>query len=562
VCAVALAIPGSAGAQDYSITASVVAGGGSGPSVGGTFGVTGTIGQAAAGGPATGGQFSVDSGFWPAAAGTAGANVVENGDFTAGATGWLTYGGPDSGMTWQVTNGVFEFQRSGSQAVVFQNTGQALAAGAPLLATFQLGNTDTVRKRVSVLLHDADFLDLHVCTFWLPPNLPLTAYGMRTHTTKAWANLTISIYAATVGTGGFYRVDNVSVQYSPTVAPDRTDCLDPLTAVAPGGPDSATMLTNGSFTSGLAPWTTFGQIQWQVQGGVFEFIKLAGTPAGLVKQSTGQAVIAGERVTATFELGNSSGVRKRVTAILHDDSFADLSACTFWLAPGQPLSPYVYRAYATQNWTNATLSIYPATVGAEQWIRFDNATMKRTPSATISGTECLEPGASPGAGAWTPDAVTAQVPAPVPSSVGGTPPPRETPAAGDVDTGRAVDVGDEDWVADGFVRDADRAIGRASWIATSAEGGRPTLTRAIGADVGGSARATLRFESWLSAAVGRASIQVSDDDGVTWTPVAAIDASDTWESFVIDLGYVRPGTHVRFVWDGIDDEDATWRLRW
>ena len=48
-------------------------------------------------------------------------------------------------------------------------------------------------------------------------------------------------------------------------------------------------------------------------------------------------------------------------------------------------------AYATQAWTNATLSVYPATVGTQQWILFDNATMQRTPNVSLLGTECIEP---------------------------------------------------------------------------------------------------------------------------------------------------------------------------
>ncbi len=57
---------------------------------------------------------------------------------------------------------------------------------------------------------------------------------------------------------------------------------------------------------------------------------------------------AGEILTAHLDLGNSSGVRKRVTVLLHDLDFGDLSACTFWLAPGQPLSSYAMRTFATQ----------------------------------------------------------------------------------------------------------------------------------------------------------------------------------------------------------------------
>jgi hypothetical protein len=117
------------------------------------------------------------------------------------------------------------------------------------------------------------------------------------------------------------------------------------------------------------------------------------SPAGVLLQATGQTMSANQILTATFELGNSSLVRKRVTVILHDNDFSDLSACTFWLEPGQPLSPYVMQTFATQSWLNATVSVYPATTGVEPWIRLDNVTFQRTPSAATTGTACIEPGA-------------------------------------------------------------------------------------------------------------------------------------------------------------------------
>jgi hypothetical protein len=73
------------------------------------------------------------------------------------------------------SSGVFEFYRTAAggatnQATIFQETGVAVDAGVPLLAEFDLGNSSTVRKRISVLLLAHDFSDLSVCTFWLAPN--------------------------------------------------------------------------------------------------------------------------------------------------------------------------------------------------------------------------------------------------------------------------------------------------------------------------------------------------------------------------------------------------------
>jgi hypothetical protein len=126
---------------------------------------------------------------------------------------------------------------------------------------------------------------------------------------------------------------------------------------------------------------------------VFEFYRsgTATDPAGVVFQELATAFGGGTILSATFELGNSSGVRKRVTVLLHDADFTDLTACTFWLEPGQPLSTYVMRGFSTKAWANATVSIYAATVGGDQWIRLDNVSVRQTPAAVIFGTQCIEP---------------------------------------------------------------------------------------------------------------------------------------------------------------------------
>ena len=326
------------------------------------------------------------------------ANFIANGDFSDGTTGWVLFETPAGNMESRVNGGVFEFNRIGdssTQAVIFQNTGVNVA-GTPLTAQFDLGNSSAVRKRVSVLMLDADFSDLSVCTFWLEPAAPLRTYRMRTHTNKPWANAAIYFYAASRGdsvmTGGFLQLDNVSMNFSGMVSTLKTECEDPTSPPPPGGPDGPNLIVNGGFGAPFgAPWGTFGQISGAVRDGVFEFIKLAGAPAGVVLQPTATPMTVGQFLTATLDLGNASPVRKRVTVLLHDSDFSDLSACTFWLPPGLPLSTYQMRLRATKAWTNATLSVYPATAGLDQWIRLDNVSLQGTPGLDINGTECLEP---------------------------------------------------------------------------------------------------------------------------------------------------------------------------
>ncbi len=443
-------------------------------------------------------------------------NLMRNGTFAGGLSRWLEFATPDmTHIVSNVTGGVYQYYRvppppgTPGQAVVFQNTTAQLLPGAPIVATFDLGNSSSARKRVSVLVHDANFSDLHVCTLWLDAGAPMRTYTMRTHTTRAWADATISFYAATAGSdGGFYRVDNVSLMYAPAEAGDRTDCVDPTAPVPPGGAASANLIANGTFGAGMASWGLFGQIVAQVAGGVFEFYRSPGTPAGVVLQGTGQAMVAGEILTASFELGNSSVVRKRVTVIIHEGDFSDLVACTFWLPASTPLQTFTIRTFTTKAWANATFSVYPATVGAEQWIRLDNVVLQRTPAASIVGTECLEPGAAPAP--WPPQA--------------------STPGGLAIASPRATG-------APRVVRDGSPGRGP-SGSYLDAGMPRSTADRSAGAD-------STRLAYWLRPGLAYV-LQVSDD-GVEWRTVAEIAPSDAWQRVWVDVSAVAGAVWVRIV---------------
>jgi hypothetical protein len=458
-------------------------------------------------------------------------DVVRNGSFTNALENWMTFATPDASyLVTQFTGGVLEFYRQPpppgeiNEAAVLQSTGARYLAHQSIELRVDVGNSSTVRKRITVLLHESDFSDLAVCTFWLPPNAPLRRYVVRAHTTTAWTNATISFYAATPGSdGGFYRIDNVSLQAIPDHDDDRTDCVDPLGPIAPGGAAGPNLIANGGFDSGVPPWLTFGQIVSQVAAGIFEFYRPAGTPAGVVFQPTGTAVAANDILTANFYLGNSSSVRKRVTVLLHDVGFADLSACTFWLPPGLPLAPYRMRTYATQAWGEATISIYPATVGDEQWIQLDNVTLQTTPAASTDGTNCLEPGA---------DIMTAlrRGSRPLARVAGDTATPTRVPPA----PIRRSEPGD---------------------VAVIAHGAERLVVWQDSADLTQSTGARLTFESQLRAGPARAVVQVSVD-GVTWETVSTIPGSESWLNLAIDLDrFAGAVVRVRIVFNTLSHDD-------
>jgi hypothetical protein len=302
----------------------------------------------------------------------------------------------------------------------------------------------------------------------------------------------------------------------------------------------------------------YGQISGQVTAGALEFARGPGTPAGVVLQATGQSLPAGDVLTATFDLGNSSLIRQRVTVIVHDLDFSDLSACTFWIPAGQALSTYTYRSFTTKTWTNATISIYPATVGPEPWVHLDNVELRRTPSHAIGGTECLEPGSSP-------DLRLDWAPTPDSGWLGGTGTDIEaTSTAADAGRTGAGDEATSDdstnvfeldgWLADGFTWVDDH------WMATADSLTTRTLTLAAPVELTGATRAVLTARSWFTGATARATVQFSVDD-VHWETFTHVAPSDTWMPLEVNLGaWAGHAVHLRLVFDTAEPAGDTWRV--
>jgi hypothetical protein len=380
----------------------------------------------------------------------------------------------------------------------------------PLTASFKLGNSSTVRKRITVVILASDFSDLHVCTFFLAANAPLRTYQATTYSNQAWGDVAIYFYAASGGSnGGNYLIDDVTLSYDPAGSMTQTNCLDPTAPAPPGGAPSANLLGNGSFSTGaLAPWDTFGTITWQISGGAFEFHRPSATPpAGVLLQGTGRAMPAGQILTATFQLANSSSQRRRVTLLVHDADFSDLSACTFWLRPNHQWSNYSMRVFATKAWSNTMFSLYSATVGAFEWVRFDNAVLQTTPASTALGTECME--------------------------LGPVTRPRQTTEV--ADGRRRTDMSG--------LQPAGRSAGL-----TSVPG--PSSNVAVGGslslDLRDATSVFFTFQSHLPLGSGPGEVQLSLD-GVRWETVAIVPASEDWLPVTIDASpFAGQSVYVRF----------------
>jgi subtilisin-like proprotein convertase family protein len=322
-------------------------------------------------------------------------NLVTNGTFSNGIANWTPYGN----IVWNLSanpESAFQFYRTGASALVFQNTGAALPANGSVWAQVYVGNSSGVRKRVSILLHNANWSDSQFCGFWIPPNTPLRPYTIRTHTNQAWSNAAISIYAATADTNPWLRVDNVRMESWPFANFNETLCIDPAPPQTTQFGTSGNLLTNPNFDTGGNPppgWLNFGTITQQWVGGVVEFRRYAGTPSGVFYQNTGTNLGANVQLEARFQLGNNSPTtRQRAVILLHRPDFTDSLACAFWLPPNSPLQTYLIRTFTTRDWAGSSISFYPSYAVSDGFIRLDQVLYRVRYDLNVNGTECYPPG--------------------------------------------------------------------------------------------------------------------------------------------------------------------------
>ena len=345
-------------------------------------------------------------------------NVVTNGTFSqvdgnGNPQSWSIYtgGGPAHWALPQPLgpNGIlFHKHSENPQAVVLQYTGLPLSsAGAPLELTFTMGNTDTIRKRLVVIVHPSDFSDQAACSFWLGPSqASSTAYTMRLHTTVPWTNASVAFYAAdqnTPSSHADYHLNNVTLTHRPAGNSAKTECVDPMMpalTMETEGFSPENILVDGGFDwpgpppPGAPFWNVPVEgLTWTWANSVLTFYRSAGPPPQIY-QPANEGALPGQRFQVTFQLRNTSttGQRQRVNIIWNGGDGSGMTLCTFWIPPGPTMQTYAMTGYSATGWPNATFILAPQTTGsATNQLQLDNVDFRKTNRA-MPGTECWEPG--------------------------------------------------------------------------------------------------------------------------------------------------------------------------
>jgi hypothetical protein len=213
-------------------------------------------------------------------------------------------------------------------------------------------------------------------------------------------------YAYTPGSAGNHTVTLEVIDQSPILHPSvRESVKSTRTWNINVRATTTNMIGNGSFnspinTATVGNWVSYGQptpgaIVHRITSGVLEFYRNTGTTQAIILQDTGTAVPNNAVLNARLDIGNVSGVRQRVTVLLHDSDFSDVRVCAFWLAPNTGRRTFQMLTDTTEAWTSAVMAVYASTADGVGWVQLDNVSLQHLSGATTEETRCIDPSTPP-----------------------------------------------------------------------------------------------------------------------------------------------------------------------
>lgn len=324
-------------------------------------------------------------------------NLLVNGEFASGTSGWIFAGS----IVSQYSSGILYAYRAlnSTTALTYQSAKVSLPAGAPLDVEIDLGNTSISRKVATVVLHNGDWSDAYLCRFVVPAGTPTRTYNMRFKTGQNWTRLIYAVYLDPADGRSAFVIDNASVRYLPSLSVPA----GPATCTAPLAAPNVNMIENGTFNNGAAAWRAVKDIAWQVTNGMLlAYHKTGGTSAAWYQYSE-HVLPAGAPYQLTLELGNSSSVSKRVDLVLHDPDWTDVQTCSFTLPARLPLTSFVMRGKTARAWPAVVPALYIWPADGQAAVQVDNIDMRYLPSLSVSGLSCGQVGAATAEAEPTPE---------------------------------------------------------------------------------------------------------------------------------------------------------------
>ena len=197
-----------------------------------------------------------------------------------------------------------------------------MPANAPLEVSLQLGNTSSTDKSVNLLVANFDGTGDFFCVFNVPANTPLQTYTVRGRISAA-AHPDLRLFVDDANQPNLL-VDNVSLQYRPSLSLTSTQCLPPAGALAIAEAEPRLVEAEGAVVQHSTSWLQQEDAA-NASGGAYLASSSADDPLTLHFTGTG--------ITVVYVAGPTFGS----FSVVLDGQTYPVDSCTDAFAFGQTL---------------------------------------------------------------------------------------------------------------------------------------------------------------------------------------------------------------------------------
>jgi len=384
------------------------------------------------------GAYEAPSGFITVTPPAPDVNLVTNGTFSSGLSGWSF-----NGSTQQVNNGALLIAPTSPGGGFTQNINYN-SAGEIFEVNFRAANSSATVKTLNLIVRDGDWTPSYNCVFTLAANAPFQNFRMRFDTAAGFIPMVLQGALSGDSTLGI-RLDDITMVRKTGISVPSTQCT-----VSP--PANVDLVYDGAFNQGTANWAAFNTAMQVINiggsnGNIMELARWNGTPNGGFYQYNPYSAPANGVLQFTFQIGNQSNTARVINMLVRNPDWTDLHSCFITVPANTPLTSQTILLKTNVAWSNIVvqgwIQVGNYTGTPPLPFRFDNLNLQYLPSSGFSGsTQCPGPIPMPQHPTLTPSATatmtssptatnteTATVTATLTATLEATATPGETPTA-------------------------------------------------------------------------------------------------------------------------------------
>lgn len=166
---------------------------------------------------------------------------------------------------------------------------------------------------------------------------------------------------------------------------------------APTTPLGENLVANGDFADGTTGWKAAGQLNWNVEDGMMQFLRLktdAQPHWATFSQELPYSALAHQAFEISLRLGNSSGLKKSITVSLLNSQGRDYGAlsCNFTVPTDSALQTYTMRGLVAQSWGTIALEIGVNPADGAKYALVDDIDVRALSPGDLPAGDCVGPG--------------------------------------------------------------------------------------------------------------------------------------------------------------------------